>query len=275
MDIFSFSLLFSIKTRSSASTGVPVRTDGQTPVARYSAAGRAQTRCFPPIPSTYPRHCLTRGGPPKAGGDGSRNPLLPRTARLEVPPRRMRAGQEWGAEDSGGPFPPQNAPSRVWLTSPQSSTSPLTHGWLSPCGARRGWGRRAGAVPCRAGLCGMRCGGQRPQLAQCRAPLASGGERGGDVPACLRRPGGPARPRTARPGARQSGAAPPRAHPARQRSPDRGWGLRLRPPRLRGARFCSSPRPACCSGVLRFGCPTQPNSPDVRSFVLFALSSPE
>lgn len=94
-------------------------------------------------------------------------------------------------------------------------------------------------------------------------------------PACAARGArhGPAKHGTARPGARQSGAAPPRAHPARQRSPDRGWGLRLRPPRLKGARFCSSPRPACCSGVLWFGCPTQPNSPDVRSFVLFAASS--
>lgn len=218
MDIFSFSLLFFIKTRGSASTGVPVRTDGRTPAARYSAAGRAQIRCFSPHAFHIPPALLNPRRSPKSQWGWEQKPLAPRTARLEAPPCRMRAGQERGAEDSGGPFPPQNAPSRVWLTSPQSSTSPLTHGWLSPCGARRGWGRRAGAVPCRAGLRGMRCGGQRPQLAQCRAPLASGGERGGDVPACLHRPGGPARPRTARHGPGHGRAEQRRPAPTRHGS---------------------------------------------------------
>lgn len=189
----------------------------------------------------------------------------------------MRAGQEGGAEGSGGPFPPQNAPSRVWLThiTPPNKPAPPRLPMAGSLRAGRGGDGGAGQGPCRAGLCGMRCGGQRPQLAQCRAPLASGGERGGDVPACLRRPGGPARPRTARHGPGHGGAEQRRPAPTRHGSglPSGAGGPGGDPRGRGGLRFCSSSRPACCSRVLRFRCPTQPRSPDVRSFLLFAASS--
>lgn len=184
-----------------------------------------------------------------------------------------RAGA--GRGGLGGPFPSPKRPFSGLAYLPPKQHLPA-YPWLALSvrgAAGMGAQGRGRAVPSRAARDALRRAAAAARPVPGSARLGRGEGRG--CPRLPAPPGGPgtAPHGTARPGARQSGAAPPRAHPARQRSPEWGWGPRLRPPRLRGARFCSSPRPACCSGVLRFGCATQPSSPDVRSFVLFAASS--
>lgn len=121
----------------------------------------------------------------------------------------MRAGQEGGAEGSGGPFPPQNAPSRVWLTPPSQHLPAYPWLALSVRGAAgMGAQGRGRAEPGCAG-CAAEGSGRSSPSAGLRSPRAGRGA-GMSPPACAARGArhGPARHGTARGTAERSSAAP-------------------------------------------------------------------
>lgn len=153
-----------------------------------------------------------RGGRPQPAPTGRSTVCCP-------PPRRAERARAGAAANPGAAphLPP--APTLPAAAAPPAAPErglPRSPAYLPMAGSRRPGGEggegQGLALPCLAGLdCaapgwgGRRGSGQRRQLAHWRAPLRlrrlRRGERGGDGPACLRRPRGSRldRPGTARP----------------------------------------------------------------------------
>lgn len=158
-----------------------------------------------------------RGGRPQPAPTGRSTVCCP-------PPRRAERARAGAAANPGAAphLPP--APTLPAAAAPPAAPErglPRSPAYLPMAGSRRPGGEggegQGLALPCLAGLdCaapgwgGRRGSGQRRQLAHWRAPLRlrrlRRGERGGDGPACLRRPRGSRLDRpghsSARPGAR-------------------------------------------------------------------------
>lgn len=224
--------------------------------------------------STYPRHCLTRGGPPKASGDGSRNPWLPELRGWRRPRAGCVQGRSGARRTRGALSLPKTPLLGFGLPPPKAAPPRLP--MAGSLRAGRGGDGGAGQGPCRAepgcAGCAAEGSGRSSPSAGLRSPRAGRGA-GMSPPACTARGArhGPARHGTARGTAERSSAAPrPPGTAAVSRV---GLGAPVATPEAEGGSllFLSSAGLLLRSFAVR--CATQPSSPDVRSFVLFAASS--
>lgn len=234
MDIFSFSLLFSIKTRSSASTGVPVRTDGQTPVARYSAAGRAQTRCFSPHSFHIPPALLNPRRSPKSRWGWEQKPLAPPNCAAGGAPAQDARRTGVGRGGLGGPFPSPKRPFSGLAHLPPKQHLPA-YPWLALSvrgAAGMGAQGRGRAVPSRAVRDALRRAAAAARPVPGSARLGRGEGRG--CPRLPAPPGGPgtAPHGTARGTAERSSAAP--RPPGTAAVPRQGLGAPVATPEAEG-----------------------------------------